>query len=214
MRSAGAKAKQERNRKEMRDAILSAARSLIEQDGVHGLSMRAVAREIGYSPAALYEYFPSKEKVCCALYFEGAGGLAARMRSALESAGPGASHHQRMRVLAIAYRAYALEQPELYQLAFGGAVAEFTPDEDELESGKEAFLVLVGAAQSGVESGEFQQMPAEAIALSCWAGVHGFVLLELSGMLGHKTGGVPDVPNNDMLFEASLQLMSDGFMSR
>ena len=119
--------------------------------------MRAIAREIGYSPAALYEYFPAKEDLVCALYFEGAGGLAGRMRAALAGLPPEAPAEQRMWALGHAYRAYALAQPELYRLAFGSGMAGFTPGEAEMASGTEAFDLLVEAARFGVEDGSFRR---------------------------------------------------------
>jgi AcrR family transcriptional regulator len=177
--------------------------------------MRAIAREIGYSPAALYEYFPSKEKICCALYFEGAGGLSGRMRAALEAFGDQAPFGMRMREIALAYRRYALEVPELYQLAFGGAVAEFTPGKEEMASGKEAFQILVDVAAQGIEQGEFVDLPAEAIAIACWTGVHGFVMLELAGMLSKDPGmSRPGSSECDALYEAALMTMALGFVRR
>src|SRR5687768_17769497 len=75
----GAALRREQGRREMRAAILDEARRLLTEEGPAALSMRAIARALGYSPAALYEYFPSKEDIFAALYFEGAGGLAGEM---------------------------------------------------------------------------------------------------------------------------------------
>ena len=78
----------------MRAAILDEARRLLTEEGASALSMRAIARALGYSPAALYEYFPGKEDIFNALYFEGAGGLAGRIVAVREtSAGPDSSVH-------------------------------------------------------------------------------------------------------------------------
>ncbi len=199
----------------MREAILEAARQLVANEGVHALSMRAIAREIGYSPAALYEYFPAKEDLCCALYFEGAGGLAARMRAAMETLPPDAGADTRMLALGNAYRVYALEQPELYLLAFGSGSADFSPDNAAMDKGNEAFDLLVSAARSGVDGGTFVDLPAAAIALGCWASVHGFVMLEISGLIAHKLGAPGDSTTRvDDLFAASMWILGAGFMRR
>ena len=77
--------RRDRNRQEMRETILNAARRILLEQGVSALSMRAVARDIGYSPASLYEYFPSKAVLCRSLFFEGANGLAGWIRAVTES---------------------------------------------------------------------------------------------------------------------------------
>lgn len=215
MRSTGAQARREKARGEMRDTILEAARHLVANGGLHALSMRAIAREIEYSPAALYEYFPAKEDLCCALYFEGAGGLAARMRAALESLAPDVGAETRLMALGHAYRVYALEQPDLYLLAFGSSSADFSPDSEAMDKGNEAFDLLVTAARSGVDGGTFIDLPAEAIALSCWASVHGFVMLEISGLIAHKLGTPGESSARvDDLFAATLWVLGAGFMRR
>lgn len=46
-----------------RNLILEAARSVFEADGLEGASLRAIAARAGYTPAALYFYFESKEAI-------------------------------------------------------------------------------------------------------------------------------------------------------
>ncbi len=53
----GAKGRRERYSDEMRADILRAAREIIAAEGAGALSIRGIARRIGYSAPALYEYF-------------------------------------------------------------------------------------------------------------------------------------------------------------
>lgn len=46
-----------------RGLILQAARKVFEAEGLEGANMRAIAQEAGYTPAALYFYFDSKEAI-------------------------------------------------------------------------------------------------------------------------------------------------------
>jgi AcrR family transcriptional regulator len=211
VRTAGATARREKARAEMREAILDSARELVARDGAHALSMRAIARGLGYSPAALYEYFPAKEDIFCALYFEGADGLSGRMRATLEALPADAPAALRMSAIGQAYRRYALEHPELYRLAFGSGMSEFTPGDKEMASGSAAFQLLIDVARAGIEDGSFNPIPPEALALTCWATVHGFVLIELSGMIGRKLG--PNVDADD-LFAVALRGLGEGFIRR
>src|SRR5215475_12090699 len=46
-----------------RSLILDAARKVFEAEGLDGASLRAIAAEAGYTPAALYFHFESKEAI-------------------------------------------------------------------------------------------------------------------------------------------------------
>src|SRR5215208_2220874 len=46
-----------------RELILDAARKVFEADGLEGASLRAIAGAAGYTPAALYFHFESKEAI-------------------------------------------------------------------------------------------------------------------------------------------------------
>src|SRR5215204_2209368 len=105
----GATQRREAARQEMREDILRVAREMVEREGVANLSLRAIARALGYSPAALYEYFPSKEAIAKALYFGGADGLAGRMDRALAALPEGTPPMEAKKALGRAYRSYALE---------------------------------------------------------------------------------------------------------
>src|ERR1700756_3982798 len=46
-----------------RELILNAARTVFEAEGLEGASLRAIAARAGYTPAALYFHFESKEAI-------------------------------------------------------------------------------------------------------------------------------------------------------
>ena len=52
--------RRERNRREMIDAILTAARAVMQEHGVAALNLNEVARRVRLRPQSLAEYFPSK----------------------------------------------------------------------------------------------------------------------------------------------------------
>lgn len=209
----------------MREAILAAARRLVAEGGVDALQMRAVAGAIGYSVAALYEYFPAKDDILICLYFEGAGGLAGRMRLALGAIPERASAHERIVALGRAYRAYAHEQRELFLLVFTRNVPhQGSPHGGEhAEDGDDGFDLLVEVARDGIERGEFASVPPAVLAMAAWTLVHGFVMLELGGHFaatmpaGCAPGGPKDgaaAPSPDDLFAATVGLGMQGLLRR
>ena len=73
-----------------RTAILEAARRVAARDGARDLSLRGVAAEAGFAPAALYGYFRNKDELLLALAAEDLTTLARAMRGAGGLAGAGA----------------------------------------------------------------------------------------------------------------------------
>lgn len=55
--------RKEREKAEMREDILSAAREIVKMSGVDGISIRKIAGMIEYSPAIIYHYFNNKEEI-------------------------------------------------------------------------------------------------------------------------------------------------------
>jgi len=73
-----------------RTAILEAARRVAARDGARELSLRGVAAEAGFAPAALYGYFRNKDELLLALAADDLTALARAMRGAGGLAGAGA----------------------------------------------------------------------------------------------------------------------------
>ncbi len=225
MAGRGAVTRRQQNRREMRELIVGAAERIASEQGIEALTMRAVGQAIGYSAAALYEYFPAKEDLYAALYFDGRDGLAQQMRQTLAGVPPGATARDRMLALGHAYRAFARRQPQLFRLAFGEAMAaDGTNDAaggdpadcDDPFDGMDAFALLVDVAAEGIERGEFVRMPPPVLAVAAWTAIHGFVILELNGHIGHH--GPPSLragaaaaalPSPDELFDAVARLFVD-----
>jgi AcrR family transcriptional regulator len=70
-----------------RSIILDAALELFETEGLDGTSMRAIAKRVGYSPAAIYGYFPSKEHIYAAALSQSLDGLRIAIASAVVNIG-------------------------------------------------------------------------------------------------------------------------------
>ena len=65
-----------------RSSILDAARRVAARDGARDLSLRAVAAEAGFAPAALYGYFTGKDELLLALAAEDLSQLSRVMKGA------------------------------------------------------------------------------------------------------------------------------------
>lgn len=216
----GASERRERSRKEMRSAILDAAGEIVAAEGVDGLTIRAVAQAVGYSPGALYEYFDSKEAILASLYFDGTDGLGTYCERAVAALPEGAGAIAAIDALGHAYRDYALQHAELYRLVFGGfKTPPQAPDVECPEDSPGGFGTLIRIATQGVDDRSMIELPPPVIACTAWAAVHGFVSLELTG---HLTGGDgPGLPpasaaegrqRRDQMFDALVSMVLFGLV--
>ena len=77
-------------------AISKATFTLVEQTGLSGLTMAAIAREAGLATGTLYVYFKSKEELLVALYEEAKTAAAAGLMQGDDPSAPFRSRFQRM----------------------------------------------------------------------------------------------------------------------
>ncbi|WP_069877897.1 TetR/AcrR family transcriptional regulator [Bosea sp. BIWAKO-01] len=98
-----------------RGLILDAARTVFERDGLDGASLRAIAAEAGYTPAALYFHFDSKEM----LYAEVLGQSLSALRNHVDKAVEGAvTPEARFRLAALAFFDFYAAHPRDLDLGF------------------------------------------------------------------------------------------------
>jgi AcrR family transcriptional regulator len=111
----------ERARAELTREIREEARRQLAETGAPGLSLRAVARELGMVSSALYRYFPSRDDLLTALIIDAYDALGAAAEAAV-AADPGRSSRARWLAACHAIRAWALENPHEYALIYGSPV--------------------------------------------------------------------------------------------
>src|SRR5271169_6239008 len=99
-------------------ALVDAARRILEAEGAVALSLRAVAREAGVSPAAPYHHFKDKGELLNAVSQEGwmeLGAAVAKARLSTPDAG------EAMTNIGVAYVCFARENPALYRVMYDSA---------------------------------------------------------------------------------------------
>jgi AcrR family transcriptional regulator len=138
--------RRQRNREEMMNAILDAARQVMREEGVAALNLQEVARRVGVRAPSLYEYFPGKMAIYDALFRMGARIYAERMHRLNESTD---SFWARSQAGLENYMSFAQEYPELYQLVFERPVPGFVPSEESMNESRE----LLGRADQILEQG-------------------------------------------------------------
>ncbi len=98
-----------------RGLILDAARRVFEADGLDGASLRAIAAAAGYTPAALYFHFESKEEIYAEVLRDSLANLGQAVgRAILRAKAPA----DRLRGAAMAFFRYYAENPGDLDLGF------------------------------------------------------------------------------------------------
>ncbi len=100
----------------LRRQVRDVAMALFRTHGLAGVTMRAVASEVGVSAMALYRYFPSKAGLLQGLWEFAISELHAAMSAAVAEAGPTA--RARVRAAIHAFLAYYEARPDHYRLMF------------------------------------------------------------------------------------------------
>ncbi|MEV7007826.1 TetR/AcrR family transcriptional regulator [Streptosporangium sp. NPDC051022] len=111
----------ERVRAELTREITDIARNQLATEGAAGLSLRAVAREMGMVSSAIYRYFPSRDDLLTALIIDGYNAVGEAVENA-DAACPREDHTGRWLAVCHAVRDWALAHPHEYALLYGSPV--------------------------------------------------------------------------------------------
>lgn len=98
-----------------RALILDAAREVFASEGLEGASLRAIAAQAGYTPAALYSHFDSKEAIYAEVLRDS---LAALARHVDENVAEARDTDDRLRAAAMAFFRFYAENPRDLDLGF------------------------------------------------------------------------------------------------
>ncbi|HXV94752.1 MAG TPA: TetR/AcrR family transcriptional regulator, partial [Pseudonocardia sp.] len=113
----------------MRATILDTARSHLAEHGAVGLSLRAVARDVGMVSSALYRYFDSRDALLTALIIDAYNSLGTAVETA-EAAVPRDDLAGRWSAIAVTTRRWALADPHQYALVYGSPVPGYAAPQD------------------------------------------------------------------------------------
>ena len=161
---------------DLRSALVHAAIELLDESGETELSLRAVARRAGVSPAAPYRHYADREALASAVAAVGYRDLAER----LAAAHPSPSTPEELASVAIAYVQFALERPALFRIMFGEPCDR---DNDE----RVAATAVVSQYVRAIVERTFPAADPDAMATAVWALVHGLAFLYLDGNFDGST---------------------------
>lgn len=194
------------------ETIKHTALELMRQQGTAGLSLRAIAREMGVTAPAIYHYFPRLEDLITALLVDAFSALGDAMEQASSDATT--SLGRRIFLALHAYRNWALAHPMQFALIYGNPLPGYeAPAEITVPLARRPFEVLLPLLHEAWQRGvlilpqEYQGLPPSIeqhvqallgggdtppalvqLIAEAWTLGYGSVMLELYGHLGPLIG--------------------------
>jgi AcrR family transcriptional regulator len=163
----------------LRQALLEAARGLINEAGVEKLTLREVARRAGVTTGAPYHHFADKAELVYALTGQSLEELDQASLAALEGI---VEPREQLRAIGVAYVLYAVDHPAEFRLMFRpemGAPLDFADPETA-----PVFRILLRVVRACREAAGIQGTDGlDAAAISAWSLVHGLASLLVDGPL-------------------------------
>lgn len=175
----GVKERKERERTEVREKILDAALDFFAREGSEGVTMRALADAIEYSPPVIYAHFRDKDAIIRELCNRQLRTLAKHFSAIAGVADP----VERLRGIGRAYVDFALENPSHFRFMFLTAHPLPTEEDDNPHRGnpqEDAYAFLKHTVEAAIASGQLRPefTDAEELTQICWASAHGVVALQ------------------------------------
>ncbi len=172
----------------LRAALVEAGYHLAVDQGPDAVTLRAVTRRAGVSPAAAYRHFAGLEELRVAIGLWSIRGLARAIeehQARVEIADPVGRARAMLEAVGDGYLAFALDQPRVFRIGLYGLLgmehAELADGAGD--SGRTPFQLLTDALVGLAAVGALPAEGVEPAAIQCWSSVHGFASLATQGPL-------------------------------
>ncbi|BBY20576.1 putative HTH-type transcriptional regulator [Mycobacterium stomatepiae] len=220
--------KRQESREQIEKRIVELGRRHLADRGAAGLSLRAIARDLGMVSSAVYRYVSSRDELLTLLLVDAYSDLANAVDRARDSADELWSHD--VIAIARATRQWAVEHPAQWALLYGSPVPGYhAPAERTVGVGTRVVGAIFDAIAAGITTGDIrltntvvpQPMSSDfdrirqefgfpgddAVITKCflfWAGVLGAINLEVFGQYGADT-----VTDPGAVFDSQVGLLVD-----
>jgi AcrR family transcriptional regulator len=177
----GTKERRAREKEELREKILDAARELFVERGYEAVTMRQIAEAIEYSPTAIYLHFEDKLALVRSLCDRDFSALGKRFQKIAAIADP----VERLRRSGQAYAEFALRNPQQYRYMFLTPHPPIDPADSKIDRDnprEDAYAFLRWTVSEAIAAGRLRPGldDPELVSQIVWAGVHGIVSLRIT----------------------------------
>ena len=187
---------------DLRAGLIEATRRLVEEKGPDGFSVSDACRLAGVSTAAPYKHFKNKNEMLVAMVLQGMERHRDNMHKALE--GLPAGSLKRIDALGREYVGFALREPGVFRLKFGG-FTDRLDDERLKQAGEQTFGIVLQEVASCLGETEITD-DVRTRGFMLWSFVHGLSFILYDKNLT-EIGGPGEL--DTMLSEISRRVLKD-----
>lgn len=183
---------------DVRARLVEGGIRLLESQGLQALSVRNLAAEVGTSTMAVYTHFGGMTGVIDAIATEAFVRFAVALTDVGQTDDPVADFF----VMGMAYRDFALANPQRYQLIFGASSPPSISSQQtdvttysapHRADWAESFDALRTVVRRMIAAGRIRDDGEQAIAGRLWSLSHGAVMLEMAGYFGQDGHGLTQI---------------------
>jgi AcrR family transcriptional regulator len=168
---------------DLKNALITAGIEILAEDGESGLSLRKVAGRAGVSHSAPYAHFVDKQALIAAISTEGYRRLYEKL-TGVRNTYAGDPLRQLVET-AWVYTRFAMDDTAHFKITFSGILEKEKDYPEFVEMSKRSFSVVEDIVRACQEAGVLEAGPTDAVAVSVWSMVHGFVSLLLENQISH-----------------------------
>jgi AcrR family transcriptional regulator len=168
-----------RHREEVRALMIAASREIVLAEGIDALTIRRVAKAIGYCGGSIYSYFDSREAIAIELVREGFDRLNEFMKAAHNVVDP----IERLHAIGYAYLGFAEQEPASFRLIFMNQAKlsdQIMAEAIERHGGFKTYEFLVDAVRKVLEMRNITSIDPHEIAQLAWSTIHGVATLRVT----------------------------------
>jgi AcrR family transcriptional regulator len=194
----------------LREALLDAAEMVLCRDGLRGLTLRAISREVGVSHTAPQRHFADTAGVLSELAAIGHHRLAAAMAAHARGI---ENETERRRAIARGYVKFAVEQPDLFRLMSRNELLD--QSNEALVNARRMSIRALAGTITRQSAPDTPDTPVEGIdtaraieMTAGWAYVHGLATLLIDGRLNSVARIADNIDDAAALVEAVIERMS------
>lgn len=176
------KLRRERDRRNMREQILDAARELFAQQGYEAVTMRKIAEKIEYTTTMIYSHFPDKETLIREIVDHDFQQFAKEFQRCAAIGDP----IERIVAVAKVFVDYSVQHPNHYRLMFmsppSGEVKQANYAAIQADPAQDTYSFFKSCIEDAMAKDLLRPdlKDSELLVQALWSGMHGVVSLHIA----------------------------------
>ena len=169
---------------DLKNALIQAGIEILAKEGLKGLSLRGVAKQVGVSHTAPYAHFTDKQALVAAISTAGYK----KLYRQLSSIDQDFSDDPLIKLVEVAwcYVQFAIKDSAHFKITFSGVIEKEKDYPAFVEISQSSFDFIIDIVRACQSEGILPDSPIELLAVNIWGSIHGFATLLIEDQLSHK----------------------------